>query len=309
MLKKYIKNKKWFLFALFGVLLSAPNATIIRYASDYLDPFQFTAFRFGILTLITVPFIWRARKLLTSQAVRYSVMAALFMATAIICYVSAIHVSTAIYPTIITLLTPLVFIVYSVWFTHEKINRHALTGITLAALGALVIVGVPVAFHQQGAFTFYPLATILALINVATFPLAVIFSRKANEAGLPLTAVIGISAPIIFIINTAILLVQGGGMPSDLPVLAVLAVLYSGVMVAFVARMINVFSYEKLGSVVESSLTYAELFVAISLPIIILGELLSIELVIGGLLILMGVYLAEHHPGLGHRHYHALKRH
>jgi drug/metabolite transporter (DMT)-like permease len=83
----------------------------------------------------------------------------------------------------------------------------------------------------------------------------------------------------------------------------IIAVVYSAICVALIARLLNVMSYERLGSVVTAGLSYIENLLAILLPLLILGEIITLELIAGGLLILVGVYIAEtQHHSKKHRH-------
>jgi len=86
-----------------------------------------------------------------------------------------------------------------------------------------------------------------------------------------------------------------------------LAVGYSGIVVALIGRALNVWSYERVGGAVMSALGYLETFVAILIPVVVLNEKLSPEMVIGGVLILFGVYIVEHHKHPHAKHHISLR--
>lgn len=79
------------------------------------------------------------------------------------------------------------------------------------------------------------------------------------------------------------------------------AVLYSALVVALLVRALNVKVYEHIGSAAQGGLSYAEAILAIIIPILVLGEQLSIEIVIGGGLILLGLFVLENHHQWRHR--------
>ncbi|MBP9852381.1 hypothetical protein KBC77_00150 [Candidatus Saccharibacteria bacterium] len=59
------KNKKWFLLAVLAMVLGAPNATFMRIAVLEIDPFLVNVLRSGIVAILCVPAIWKARNAFT----------------------------------------------------------------------------------------------------------------------------------------------------------------------------------------------------------------------------------------------------
>ena len=87
-----------------------------------------------------------------------------------------------------------------------------------------------------------------------------------------------------------------------------LAALYGGIGLAFIGRIMMVAILERLGPALFSGIGYLETFLAILTPIVILGERLSITMVVGGIMILIGLYVIEHHKR-PHAHHHYTWRH
>lgn len=161
-MKKQTSPTIWFVIGFIAVFLAAPNGTIIKSAMTDLGPELFNVLRFGLIGLVVVPFVVAARKKFTMENMRYAVLMGVFMATAIISYVIAVDRSQASYVAIIELAMPIVFIIYSTVLMKERIRRRALAGITLAALGAFVVVVVPIAAsNQPETLQVDPLATLL----------------------------------------------------------------------------------------------------------------------------------------------------
>ena len=300
------KKHTWLAIGLLGTLIAAPNGTVIKYAIGSTDPYFFNALRFALIAAITTPFIFTGYKRITKKNFRLALFGGLYMAAAVVSYVWAIKLSAASYVSIITLLSPLIFIFYSSKMAGERISRRGLAGITLAALGAMVIIVLPVAVRDSGSFTFYPMATLFALINTVTFPLTIIYFRKANEEGLTMNSVLSLSSWVVTLVNLGAFLIflpPVGNIDGS----AIFGTIYSGVLVGLVARAISVEVYEHIGSVISSALSYLETFIAILLPLFVLHEHLSPEVVLGGILILAGVYVAQHHRQIHPKHRHLLR--
>lgn len=289
--------------ALVYALFIAPNAMIIRVAVQNADPYYLNAVRFLIVVVACLPFVvkhWRA--LWHADVRKWIIGSALAMTTAIIAYTSAIQQSQASYVSILALVSPIVLVVLSAFLTKDVISKRAVAGVTLAAFGATVIVLLPIAISQQGV-GFYPFATFLSLVNSVCFSFAIICIRRANERHVPLVAIIGVNAMTIAIVSFILFLMIGdtARVPADASFW--IAVLYSGVGVSFLARMVSVVIFERNGAAFISAVTYFETFVAILLPVIILREKLSAEMVVGGMLILGGVYVIESHKHLHAKHH------
>ncbi len=303
------KNKHWwFMIGLLSVALGAPNASIIRASVADISALQFNVYRFAAASLVTAPIIWKHRRKYKAKSLSNTAAGSVFMCIAVLSYVSALKASPASYVTILTLLTPIVFIVLAAKITGEKVSSRSMAGISLAAAGGLVLVALPVAMQQRGDLVFYPLGTMFSLINTVSFPLAIIYFAKANKQGIPMTALMGISAWMLFVVSSIGVVVTGQGLPMP-SMSVVIASLYSGILVAVLARSLNISSYEHIGAAVSSSLSYLEALLAIIIPVIVLSETLSVEMVVGGVLILFGVFVAEHHGSRHHKHRHVFRHH
>ncbi len=297
----------WLGIGLVGVLLEAPNATVIRQLTFSMDPATITLLRFLIIGIAMLPFVIFAWRTFTRKTGKDVLLAGLHMTAAIYAYTLALQTGPASYVSIITLLSPILLVVFSVKLGGEKVNKRSVAGITLAAAGALLIVALPIAVGGGGDFAFYPESAAFSLVNCVTFTLALLYSKRANQNGVPMAALIGSYSWLIVGVSVAVLAV-GGTIPTSLPQGTDLLLLaYSGLGVALLARALTIASYERVGASVTSALTYVGLLAAILIPIPLLGEKLSIEMVIGGVLILLGIYVIEHHKSSHHKHHRILK--
>lgn len=311
--RKSVPRWVWFAAAILAVFLAAPNGMIMKVAAADIPALWINVIRFATIVIVMAPLIIKAIPAMTRKNVRYALLSGLMMALAVTGYVTAIAMSQASYVAVVDLAIPIILMVYSVYFTREKVSRKAVIGISIAALGAFIVIGVPLLVGQGFATDFHPLATVFALLNCVTFPMTVILSRKAHEHGLSLPATFGLSSFVVMVVSLFIALVAGVPAPvealTDNPSI-LLPVIYSALAVSLLARLLTVAAYQHLGSVAVSGLHYIEGFFSIILPIVILGEFMTIEMVIGGLVILVGVIVAEmrFHPLMhahrrgGHRH-------
>jgi len=311
MIATEMKIQKWFWFALLGNVLVAPNSMLMRSVVQEVDPFLANAIRFTAALLITIPAIQVGFKRLQPKGLRKATFAAFSMTLAMTLFVKSLEYSPASYASVILLLSPIFLILISVRLTGEKISQRAVAGITLAALGASLIVLIPLALHSGRAVVdFYPLATLMLLGNCVLYPLSVVQYKQANEDyGVPMMALVGYTAMIAIVFNLALWFLTGAEVPESVSKVNWAAIIYSGIMVNAIGKILNVKSFEHIGSAVAAALSYMGSFMAILLPIVFLNEQLSFSTAIGGILILFGVYLTEHHKLLPFKHHHLFKGH
>jgi drug/metabolite transporter (DMT)-like permease len=305
-----MKNiNKWFWLGLMATIIGSPNGTIIKITVADLDPSYFNFLRFGLIFIVTLPYLILKIKRINKSGFKYAVLAGITLSIAVTVWVEAIKLSNASYASLITLVTPVFFISYSVKLNNESISKKSAAGITLAALGAFVMIFLPIA-AKGGVLggQFYPLATLLLLSNSASYPLATIAVKKSNDSGVPMASIISVSSLVIFIINGAMMLINKP-VSTSIDGGAVTAVLFSGLAVGVIHRMAAIKSYEHIGSVASSALSYFGSFLSILIPVFVLGEQLSLSMVAGGVLILLGIYIIEHHKSEHHKHFHVFRHH
>jgi drug/metabolite transporter (DMT)-like permease len=299
-------NKKswWFTLGLLAVVIGAPNAMVARTAlsgDNSTDSLTLLVLKFSIILItLFVPFyrFVRAKYSVFRGAFKNLMIMAICNVVATSTWIVAVEQSSASYASIIALLSPILLVILSARLVKDRVTRRAAAGITLAAVGGLLVVALPALLHGSTGSGLYPVATVLMLINCVVTPLTIIYQRRSHEQGVPLAVSIAtvalVAVPILVMVY---ILTRGGGemveTVSHLPWQVWLAALYTGIAVSYVSRSLAVRSYEHTGAAVKGGLSYLETLLAIALPLLILGEQLSIEMVAGAMLILVGVFLAE----------------
>lgn len=294
----------WLSIGLIAQLLIAPNSTVMKVLVDQIDPLLFNAIRGSIAVLVSLPFVIMAISKINKTNLAYVVAAGLCMTIATIANVLALQASQASYVVVMSLLNPIILVVLSSRLMGEKVSFRSSAGITLAALGAFVAVSLPLFIGGDTSLQFYPLATVLMLFSCFFFPLGLIMFHKAHESGLSLPAVQGMSSVVIAVISFIAFYAVGGSIDgvSELSTSSWIGIVYSGVVVIFIARIMANASLERIGASAFGGLVYLENIVAVIIPVLFLSEKLSVAMILGGVLMLVGVYLTEKHRIKHHPH-------
>ena len=309
--KKQKKSKRlWFLIALIALVASAPNAMITRiFVSGPIDSFLWVVVRALLVAVILLPLVvarW-SKFIKTRARLRAVLFNGVLMAAALISHAQAIALSSASYVSTIVLLYPIILVVISSFMFKERITRRIMAGVGIAACGGSVLVLLPFAF-SGGDYEVNTPATLLSVTNLFTFAFAIAGTRKLNNQGVSIPFQIGVNSIIMAIIACVLFWLFGDPSHVQIDMWFIMAAIYSSVGIMLLARWLSTLAFGHVGAALFGALTYVESFLAILLPVFILGETLSITMVIGGILIMAGIYILEYykHPTskhhVAHRH-------
>lgn len=308
--KKKISNKVWIWIGLLAILSSAPNGTVIKNIYNDVSSSTFIVLKFGLMLVAFLPFLIsfavKHKKILRKNIIPLLVSATC-SGLSVITFYKAIEISTASYASVIALLSPIVLVIVSSHLIRERVHSRAIAGIALAAVGGTLVVAIPAFLHGSVGSIFYPMATVLVLINCLAYPLSVVLQRKVNEQGVTISVYAAMTAVVTIFMALGVAMFNDGGLAkivseaSNLSLNGWLSVFYTCFIVTFLSRSLYVISYERVGVAAASGLSYLQSLLSIVLPMLILGEQLSAELMLGAVLIMMGIYLAESRPHGGNK--------
>lgn len=291
-------NKRYFWYGVLAMLLGSVNAPIIKYVTQSINPATFNVLRFSLTLLVMLPFFILNANKLTIKNLQFAIFSGFFLSISTLTFAMAIKSSTVSYIALLTLLDPITLVYFSIKITNEKINFRHLSSFILALLGALIIITSPLLASGQPTTTFYPIATLLALLMVISYPLAIIFSKLSNESykKLPYTSIVFVQAFVVTIVSFICAKATKSFEINQFNINDVgltLAIIYSGIVASVINRILNVLNYQKIGSAINGALWYCGIFITLIISVKILNEPLSIFALFGGAIILIAVMLSE----------------
>jgi drug/metabolite transporter (DMT)-like permease len=306
------KNKliitPWVLVGLLWVMIAVPNATIAKEVTGEIDPVLYVALRYVIVSIVCLPFVIKSRKLINARRLRDLVVTGVFMVLGVICYAASISLGQASYTSIISLLDPILLVVLSAFLLREKITRGILSGVLLAAVGATVVAVAPFFADANQLLKVDVLSVVLALLNCLFYVLMIINMRRINMAGVPIMATVGYTAIVAAIIASVATMSTLGDQVvtqvANVGPTSWLAILYVAILVGIAERVIGVKLFERIGAAMVGNLMYIQTFLCIIFPMMVLGERLTVEIIVGVCLIFVGVVVTEK---VSHRSHHVTK--
>jgi drug/metabolite transporter (DMT)-like permease len=188
--------------------------------------------------------------------------------------------------------------------THDRINRRSLVGLLSAIAGGIVVVVLPLLLGSDfGNFGWLPIAMMAVFIIIdAIFP---VYLRKFNEKGVPVFTLLFFSFTIASIVS-ALLAVIFHGPDTFTRTLAIATpwhwalMLFLGLFVSVIHRAFSTKAYENIGTASVAVISYLYYFLAVFLPVVLLHEIVSWEMLLGVALIILGIFLTSHKQ---HRHF------
>lgn len=207
-------------------------------------------------------------------------------------FLFGIKQTTANMSVVLYTLSPLLTAVFSMVLLKERVSNKAAAGIFLGLSGVVYTLVLP-AFGVSRSFGTLT-GNLLILLAVTSWTLYTIGSRKLMNQGFPVKALTGMSLIVNAMVFLLFSLATGelALLPSLLTLPLFLEALYLGVFVSIVTFVLYQWTIKHVSALVASLTLYLQPLFGVLVNYILLGESLSPEFVIGGLVIVSGVILA-----------------
>lgn len=272
----------------------ALNPLFVKLAVQEIPPLTFTALRFLIATCIFAPFFLKEKKIkLTKKDISTIANRSIFFSLNVAFFSFAIQFTTVIMSQILYTFVPILVAIFAYFYLGEKITKNKIIG------GCIAIFGLSFLLYQsmqkQEALTFgMPLGNILGMCAVISWSLYIVFSKKLTNTYTPVTTsffsffvtsiLLLIIAPIELLFHPFVLSnVSSNGIFSLLG-----ASIISSALMFFLIQV----GLKKTSAITSSLFSYTAPFFATLSAIPVFHEKPTIELVIGGFLIIIGVFYA-----------------
>ncbi|MCL1877116.1 EamA family transporter [Candidatus Saccharibacteria bacterium] len=294
------KFHRCILISVFSAVLTAPAYMLTKIVTNtQLDDMSFMAIRYGLIVVVCLPLVIKYFGKIAKN-LRLVLACNVFLMIAGIVHTPAISSSTSSYVAIMHLFSPITFVLLSATLIREKLNTRKIIGITVAFIGAFVMFALP-AITADGTFQFYPEATILSFINGVCFGIVMIMWRKINLSGVPIWATMGSTFILLAVTTGVVSVISNGGVETPLSIVLAnpaipITIAFLSIVVSLISHIMNTEVYEKVGSTVVAATSYLGKILGIILPIVILRESLSVHLIGGAIITIIGIVIIDTKP-------------
>ncbi len=285
-------KQKAFLSIFLYALLSGAMAAVTKVGLSQIPPFSFAFVRFFFASLIVLPFVWRKRRFLIND---FKILGpfSIFATLNIIFFVLGIKLTTANISQILYAVIPIVVGLLTHFISREKISFKKTVGIVIGFVGTFLVLFLPV-LEKGGKFSGDLMGNILLALAVVSFSGYIMLSKKAQKTHSPFHIV------SIFIILTTIALfpffifesISRYGWWSGISINSIFSISYVVLAGTIFTYLLNQYSIKHGGTVFASMAFYLSPLFGFLVAFFLLGEQLTTGLVVGGILALLGVYIA-----------------
>jgi len=280
---------------------------IFKFALENIPPFTLAFIRFFGATLLLLPFVnFKEIKLLNLRNWIDVVVGSAFLGifVNISFFFLGLKLSESINAPIIASGGPIFLFIFSIFFLKEKFNQRIFYGMLIALSGVLLIILMPLLTSGKGLSNFGKFEGNIFFV-IATFGsvMSTIMMKNVLKKISPmLLTVLGFSFscfgffPLMMgeMKSWSFSQINGGGLTG-----IIFGVFFSSAL----AYYLYSYGLSKIKAQEVGVFTYIDPVIAVAIAIPLLGEVPSIEFVIGSLLVFLGILIAENRL-----HYHPLHR-
>ncbi|MFS0574661.1 DMT family transporter [Sporosarcina sp. 179-K 3D1 HS] len=288
-----------FVLLVFATILWGGNFVIGRGISSELPPFTLSFLRWCTAFLLFLPIAWVPLKRDWRQMKEHWPTVVFMSITGVasfntLIYV-ALHYTTSINASLMNTSTPIIIYILSFFFLKEKLTRNQLIGTFISLLGVLFIISKG-SFESLLQFSFNQgdLIVIIAVICWAVYSLLV-KQYSMRLPGSP-TFLVSIFLGMIMLLPFFLYETANPDIVITWSLHSIAAILYTGIfasIVAFVCWNTGVIRLgaNKAGIYLNFIPVFATVF-----AVLFIGESLQLFQVIGGLFVILGVFLTTREP-------------
>jgi drug/metabolite transporter (DMT)-like permease len=275
---------------------------IFKYSLQNIPPFSLAFLRFLIASLILYPLVHKKLSYSDLKSPWRWAFAICSVPINITFFFLALERTASINAPIIGSTGPVMILLFSAMFLHEKIRPWAIVGTILSLLGILVIIFGPILDHGLSSEILGNVFLIIATLGAVA---QAIIGRKyitpANVNGATFWSFfIGTLTFVPFMLAEYW---ANPGWMANLDSRGWTGIIFGGLFSSFVAYTIYDWALCKLPAYRVSIFAYIDPVVAIAIAVPLLGEKLTPPFLLGSFLVFFGILIAEHRI-----HYHPIHK-
>ncbi len=291
------KNKKLLPLLAFAAafMIWGTNTVFIKISIDALPTSLYILIRFGLATLILLPFMLnKYKKLRKKQWIQIISSSIIGLVIFMVLMGEGLKRTSAIEASLIFLTGPVFMYVLSIEVLKEKFNAKILLGLLVALCGSLVVVAGPIlttstAIEQNDHFIGNALILIGVFISVVGTIIIKPALKKVDPLQVTTLRFLTVTAcvlPITYMQRSTFGAIEWSNK-------VIFALAFNIIMASIVAYLLYHYGLKKISGEQSSVLHYLDPLFGVLGAIFILGDELTPLIILGGALTVIGIYLSE----------------
>lgn len=279
-----------YLFLFFATLIWGATIPIMKYALEYIPVFVLAFMRFGIASLLILPFVHKQLRIHRQHLWLFLLSGVFGIFIHISFFFFGLSNTTALNTGVLVSASPLFMMLAAGFFLKERITKRMIAGGCIGFAGILTIMLKDI----SGPFQMYPIGDILIIASTLTLVFAEITNKKLFQFYSPyvVTFYMFFIGSLGFSPFAVRFFSESPHFLSTIPLSAILALLFGIFFSSFTAYLL----WQKGLSQVDASragfFVYLDPIITTSLSVLLLHEVITLPFIIGGVLIIGGILTA-----------------
>ncbi len=309
MSSQILKKPIPYLALILAHLIWGANFVVAKITLQEFPPMSLALLRFAFASLLLAPFFiieTKKVKIDKKDLPKLVAIGILIITLNITFFFEGMKRTTAIDASVLTLIIPLLSVLGGWKFLKEKINLYNLFGIALGFIGAMIVVGLPGIITGTTTPTMLE-GNLLIILASIVWVAGAIISKKIllKYSSLVVTAIAFLIGTLTFFIPAVFEYLQNPGWITQVSLIGILGLIFMVLLSSISAYFLFEWGLNKTSVAIADLFQYIEPFIAIILAVLILGEKITDQFLIGAVLVAAGAYLGTLAKEAHHRHHKA----
>ncbi len=283
---------KAFLALLLVAFLWGTAGVVAKNLLQIADPFVITTYRFGLASLIILPFFLREKR---PASIWKELIPLSFLNTInVLFFYIGLTYTTANAAFVIGASAPLMTAILSRRFIHEEVSKTKLLGICIGLIGTLFIIALPALQKGQG-ITGNLQGNIILAVGTLSWVFYIIGTRHLVSSG-RYSPIVTTSMNLFVTTGAACIIALISHKPLVVPLLFTARylsiLLFASLMLTVTTFFLFQWAIKHLPATTATLKEYLQLMIGIGFNTLLLGESLTIGFLAGALLVVLGVFIA-----------------
>lgn len=287
-------NKKQynsFLLVLLIAILGGGVAVLAKVGLKEMSPLSFTFWRFLSALAILLPIFYIQKHRLSLDVFKKLFWVLLFAAGNIFIFIFGIRLTTASSSQVIYTFSPLIAGILSYFILGEKIGAKKIAGVILGLIGTLLIILLPV-ISGSSPINGNVFGNLLILLAVFSHSIYTVLSKDKQKEFSPLV-ITTYSILFTLLLSLVFLPLDAGSFLKMPSAGGILSILYAGIAGTALFYLLYQYTIKNSSPLVASMVLYLEPIFTFIWASVLLGEKITIALIVGMIFVFLGVFLAS----------------
>lgn len=285
-----LKQFSSFFLILLTAALGAGVSVLAKIGLRETPPLNFTFWRFISALIILLPIFYIQKKRLAFGAFIKLFWVLLFGAGNILIFIFGIRLTTASASQVIYTFSPLFAGVLSYFILNDKLGLRKIVGVVLGFLGTLLIILLPV-LTGNSKIDGTIAGNLLILLAVTSHSLYTVLSKRKQKEFSPIELTVYLA---FFVLASSLILMPADGATLSIPSTnSFFSIIYSGIAGTALFYLLYQYAIKISSALIASMVLYLEPIFTFIWAALLIGERITIWLIVGMIIVLTGVFIAS----------------